>query len=735
MTDAGVRASQTSSVNPSRVASSRVGKYACRECRRRKSRCDRTLPNCSLCIKFGRRCTYEPLAKTPLTRQHLTQVEEELARTKALLSKHLPRSIPADPGVDESGYHSPTVTSDHQLPPVVPDGESSFRHDGVQTAHDDMGTTNGPPSIISNQTLLNASTRSPSGSGQIFASHDSRPSSASHRPNSWAQETIHGRETAKTKVRMISSMGWLSYQAGSTVEDIWVWTIFMSFFHQLLSDSVLEGTASGAALIRLTESQASEWPDTSASDQRCETAYPHQRTRVPFSLTSLSQLEPFIDAYFSLYHCSYPIIHEATFRAQFMEVIPRPAKTAWQVLLYVVAALGAFTAAVTPTDVDIALFKAAKARLTIDVLETGNLILVQAMTLGSNYLQKRNKPNSGYNYLEFPASKLSLLAQETRRRVWYCLYIFDVGAVITLSRPLDLPEQGIETHLPLNIHESSITAGTQVVPFPVPETTVYTHLRAQATFHLKTNIIYCKIISTPLPRASEIIELDNLVIGEWLHSLPSFFNEDAVQSTRFTLCHAILKWRYRNLRILMYRPFLVGRLMLGSEIGLSGTGDKDDPHVELAIQRCLDAAKESVELISAFWAQDQKTTMACWYGLYFLFQAILIPVICLRNSPSVPAADDWRAQIFLAIQTLELMTPSNANSHRFLNTIHSLCSFYLHPRMDGWQGPIQESPETQITNLYPLMWPTLEMAHIDGVDPALQEVVVNHFMNQVTGLQ
>ncbi|OQE09014.1 hypothetical protein PENFLA_c116G07964 [Penicillium flavigenum] len=733
MTDAGVRASQTSSVNPSRVASTRLGKYACRECRRRKSKCDRRLPNCSLCIKFGRRCTYETLAKTPLTRQHLTQVEEELARTKALLSKHLPRSIPDNHGVDQSGYQSPTVTSDHQLPPVVPDGESSFQHDGVQTAHDNMGTTNGPPSIISNQTLSNASTGSPSRAGQPFPSYDSRPSSASHRPNPWAQETIHRQETAVASLETPPSI--TGFEWDERIEDQGEddFVDGMAILPSRVNGGGYLGTASGAALIRLTESQASEWPDMSASDQRCETAYSHQRTRVPFSLTSLSQLEPFIDAYFSLYHCSYPIIHEATFRAQFMEVIPRPAKPTWQVLLYVVAALGAFTAAVTPTDVDIALFKAAKARLTIDVLETGNLTLVQALTLGSNYLQKRNKPNSGYNYLglarrmaigiglhkEFPASKLSLLALETRRRVWYCLYIFDVGAVITLSRPLDLPEQGIETHLPLNIHESSITPGTQVVPSPVPETTVYTHLRAQATFHLKTNIIYSKIISTPLPSASEIIELDNLVIGEWLHSLPPFFNEDAIQSTRFTLCHAILKWRYRNLRILMYRPFLVGRLMLGSEIGLSGTGDKDDPHVELAIQRCLDAAKESVELISSFWAQDQKTTMACWYGLYFLFQAILIPVICLRNSPSVPAADDWRAQIFLAIQTLESMTPSNANSHRFLRTIHSLCSFYLQPRMDGWQGPIQESPETQITNLYPLMWPTLEMAHIDGVDPAL----------------
>jgi transcriptional regulatory protein GAL4 len=166
-----------------------------------------------------------------------------------------------------------------------------------------------------------------------------------------------------------------------------------------------------------------------------------------------------------------------------------------------------------------------------------------------------------------------------------------VGAVITLSRPLDLPEQGIETHLPLNIHESVrwnnlCARGDALQQSQYHQNWVDMNPKRltlswiQATFHLKTNIIYSKIISTPLPSASEIIELDNLVIGtkngryinirrlryrhfriawqrvnlvDWTASslLPPFFNEDAVQSTRFTLCHAILKWRYRNLRILM----------------------------------------------------------------------------------------------------------------------------------------------------------------------------------------
>jgi len=64
-----------------------------------------------------------------------------------------------------------------------------------------------------------------------------------------------------------------------------------------------------------------------------------------------------------------------------------------------IAAIGSFTAATTPTTVDRVYFMAAKSNMSIASLETGNLPLVQALTLMSNYLQKRNKPNSGYNYL------------------------------------------------------------------------------------------------------------------------------------------------------------------------------------------------------------------------------------------------------------------------------------------------------------------------------------------------
>lgn len=225
--------------------------------------------------------------------------------------------------------------------------------------------------------------------------------------------------------------------------------------------------------------------------------------------------------------------------------------------------------------------------------------------------------------------------------------------------------------------------------------------------------------------------MDDQLMGNWLAELPPFFNENAPQRPKFRLCHSILQWRYRNFRILMFRPFLVSRLMIRPTESVQ----ENDSSVEIAIQRCLDAARESVGLICAFWLQDQKNMMACWYGLYFLFQAILIPVICLRNDPQSHLVMDWRNQIFRAIPVLELMGELNPTAFRCLGVIRSLCGAYLDPNTNGWGRPTEESPQTQLESLYPLMWPTLEMAQLDGMDSILYVMFTDWKWHGLTVLQ
>lgn len=219
------------------------------------------------------------------------------------------------------------------------------------------------------------------------------------------------------------------------------------------------GVASGAALLRILEPRSRRPPTTSPTNMYPMTPQPNPNRHVA---------EFMIDAYFRLYHVGYPIIHEPTFRAQYSEVIPRPNGPCWAVLAYVVAAIGVWTSASSSSDtLDLALFSQARSILSFNFLEVGNLTLVQALTLASNFLQKRDKPNSGYNYLglavrmamglglhkEFQGWNISPLKMEIRRRVWWAQCVFDVGATITFSRPDVWPYKGVEVAFPLNVND------------------------------------------------------------------------------------------------------------------------------------------------------------------------------------------------------------------------------------------------------------------------------------------
>lgn len=188
--------------------------------------------------------------------------------------------------------------------------------------------------------------------------------------------------------------------------------------------------------------------------------------------------QAFMDAYFLNYHSSYPFVHEATFRAQFHEHIPRPHGLSWHILLNTILALGAWSIGDDNSDLDITFYQEARGHLQqVSVFETGNLTLIQALLLMSNYAQKRNKPNTGWNFLglavrmamslghhkEFPGWRISLLQREIRRRLWWGVFIFDSGAAKTFGRPILLPEDRVmDAKHVLNIQDEVRTSSPPI---------------------------------------------------------------------------------------------------------------------------------------------------------------------------------------------------------------------------------------------------------------------------------
>ncbi|KAI4727485.1 hypothetical protein E4T49_04743 [Aureobasidium sp. EXF-10728] len=398
------------------------------------------------------------------------------------------------------------------------------------------------------------------------------------------------------------------------------------------------GMASGASHLRslwMESGNSPSWNSGAWNDRRRDLQYLLRRQTEASTIASAVQtqtlvtramVDMFVDAFFVRYHPVFPILHEPTFRAQYDSRMARPGQSIWLVLVNIVAALGAFVTNPSSSDeTSLSIFRTAKRYLAVNALETGNLTLVQAFGMSAMFLQKINKPNTGYNYggvairmaiglglhKEFGSQHISPFKQELRRRIWWSLCVLDVGATITYSRPLIWPQVGVDAALPSNIREEDLMVNSPVTPAEVDQATVNTYLRVQSSYHLQTMPIYNRLISNPPPLPEELLTLDSTIVEAWLSQVPHYFNDSIGQhlEDRFALPHGINCWRYRNLRIVIFRPLLVKwALQDGLEETLTW-------HEQEATNRCLRAARESIASIQNFWKSRPQTRLTAFYVL------------------------------------------------------------------------------------------------------------------------
>tara|TARA_R110002003_G_scaffold68_27_gene6269 strand:- start:3030 stop:5210 length:2181 start_codon:yes stop_codon:yes gene_type:complete len=673
---------------------------ACNECRRRKARCDKTLPECGPCRRNRRHCLYERHSKTPLTRKYLTQVEEQLRRALAQATRAEQRAQLADARVRQLEANDNTGLAVDVLAPS------------------ENNVTTGDPSVLDGPPMEVPLEGPPSGPADFSWDEQSQDPTGPCEPDA-AGASAH--TSPRDDERVVDGM------ASLTVDE---------------SEAGYLGVASGAAMLRLllpdAQPQQHAYKKASAAAQSAPENGHWLETPLWDALDlGAVDLDAAIHAYFGLFHNSYPLVEEHTFRAQYAQVIPRPSGRSWHALAFIVAAIGHFTTATGPSDTDRKLFMAAKSNLTIDSLEQGNITLVQTLTLMSNYLQKRNKPNSGYNYLglalhmaiglglhkEFHDWDISPLNMEIRRRVWWSIFVFNVGAAVTFGRPLAWPNKNVEVHLPLNVSDRSLTNLSRTLPGEADHVTTFSSVIMQSKFHMLTNDIYTRVISMPFPSASELVRLDDTLIGNWESSVPEWYRQDASMPSQFATSHAIMWWRLRNFRIIMYRPYVIRRVLQAR----SQDGVEVVPAaVQEAYHRCLREAEGSILAISDFWSSSPSTRMSAWYALYFLFQASLIPCVCLRNEPTASTSDNWRTQISRTLLTMQLLSSVNPSAQECYNVLQRLCGPFLQSQAipqghdvvatpdTGIIGhPTEESPQTQINNVYSMMWPNANDAEVD----------------------
>lgn len=470
------------------------------------------------------------------------------------------------------------------------------------------------------------------------------------------------------------------------------------------------GVASSAVIVRALRkpSQDRDMDEsvyTNASDSRSNSkTLPDLDSTV--SLTAKYLTNEFIDSYFENYHSSYPFIHKETFLAQYRDEIPIPNNDIWQILLNAVLALGAWCLHGESSNFDLHYYQNAKSYLSSYVFESGSIPLLLALTLLSNYAQKRNKPNTGWNYLglavrmamglglykEFAnwSSSKQQLQLEMRRRIWWGLYIFDGGAAITFGRPVNLPDaQMMDINEVSNIDDDDqIMMGSnnkelRVVEYP----TIYSGLIWQARFTIISTEIYNRLISTPRPGTHECLAMNDR-ITKFVSELPKYFSEDKsiaesasqipgengvpewLAFTRYRLI-----WRYKNLQLILMRAFVLQRVV----------GVQNPAMLELAKSPegkqcrviCMDVTHETILSVAEFVENHKVTVITSWYATFFLFHASLVSVVCLRSDPKSKHAVGWKSDIILAKQVLRCLARDNSLANKFITVIDSMCGQYL----------------------------------------------------------
>ena len=363
-----------------------------------------------------------------------------------------------------------------------------------------------------------------------------------------------------------------------------------------------------------------------------------------------------VDAYFKRIHVFIPMLDEAAFRADYLE--GQRLDAPWLALLNMVFAMGSIVATKSNDYNHVNYYDRAMEHLPIDAFGSSHIETVQALALvGGYYLHYVNRPNMANAVLGAAirmASALGLHREsiahensdvnfaETRRRTWWSLFCLDTWATTTMGRPslgrwgpavsIRPPEFGVGNVAAANGSSRDSAQHAGILP-------------------LVENIKFCKIATqvqdllavSPLLPAEERCSMDGQLVS-WYSSLPWLLRTSDPCAEPLYISRCVMKWRYQNLRMLLYRPVL---------LSLANTNSPSAPECDVTdVETCRELAKQTIDDISREWTRNQ---MSGWNAAWFLYQAAMIPLVSLFwecKSPSVP---EWYKQLETVLEVLEAM--------------------------------------------------------------------------------
>ncbi|PWY87231.1 hypothetical protein BO94DRAFT_585784 [Aspergillus sclerotioniger CBS 115572] len=397
-------------------------------------------------------------------------------------------------------------------------------------------------------------------------------------------------------------------------------------------------------------------------------------------LTNTTILDGLLDAYFTCYNPSYPVVHERTFRQKYQDRHQIPPHSNWHAIFYVVLAIGNWILGHSSASKQCVYYHAARSRMSLQMLESGSLSTVQVFLLMGNYLLKQDRPNTGSNligiayrmalglglYRELPPGKSELLFHERRRALWWIVYCFDSAFSLTIGRSV-MGSNFIETRLPRNIDDSTCILSSNLPP-PTDHPTGYSAIIAQAQLASIGNSIYTTVISAPQGAVFDIKTTRSLdhQLEAWCLSLPLYFTAHDIPEW-FRGPRAIVFWKEQNLRMMLWWGARRLTCSLPAEI-------------EDARDMCNYVAIETIQDITTFCLEYPECLHPGlgWYATYFLFQASVVLSFYSIHSNNLPNGlgmvdrELWMISLSRARECLTSLSRSVASAKRYLRVLDQI---------------------------------------------------------------
>ncbi|EGW35558.1 uncharacterized protein SPAPADRAFT_53773 [Spathaspora passalidarum NRRL Y-27907] len=350
----------------------------------------------------------------------------------------------------------------------------------------------------------------------------------------------------------------------------------------------------------------------------------------------------YVKNYFEYAYTLYPFVHQPTFMATY--------QTIWsnndddneidELFYSIVNIIFAFGCQLTPEpekleDNSELYFERSQELLRFHLMDTGSILLVQALLLTGQFLQASTGSAGCWNIVGLSiriaqglglhseqnyASAKSLIDREIRKRLWQGCLLMDRIVSMTMGRPLMVTQDNESGELPLCVDDEYIKDDA-ILPMKTPskigffiQTIKLYNILADILKQVYPNEIQDDVVQLLL----NIFNFENR-LNEFRANLPEYlqYKSDERKMMPFERQSIVLHIRTLHMKIMLYRPTLFPK----SSRNHTHTSELYTSTQKSVAISCVKLAVELIDLIGRYRAGDIIYLPAHWYNVFYIYTA------------------------------------------------------------------------------------------------------------------